>query len=77
VITSWRWRPAESWARLILQGNCIGEIFFFLDKRRQLGINVREDGRESEMLTEIKEEQLRGVLGTVVPARNEKIGTYL
>ncbi len=29
------------------------------------------------MLTEIKEEQLRGVLGTVVPARNEKIGTYL
>lgn len=29
------------------------------------------------MLTEIEEEQLRGVLGTVVPARNEKIGTYL
>jgi len=30
-----------------------------------------------EKLTKIKEEQFRGILGTVVPARNEKIGTYL
>jgi hypothetical protein len=28
-------------------------------------------------LTEIKEQQFRGVLGAVVPTRNEKIGTYL
>lgn len=69
MITPWGGCLSERRARLILQGHCSFIYALVLDEG---------GGRiGKKRLTEIKEEQFGGVLGAVVPARNEKIGTYL
>ena len=38
-------------------------------------VRMKVGADRGEKLTEIKEEQFGGILGAIVPARNEKIGT--